>query len=201
MTMADVINAKDNGGGGFKPHPEGQFGAVCVDVIDLGERLKTWGDKPKVAQMCALVFMTGEQNEETGHLHDVHQEFTVSMFESANLRLFLEAWRGRSYTEEQAKDGVPLHKLVGQPALISVTHKASKKGRTYATIQSIMPLPKGMVAPSVDPEQYERASFWADRKKGYADELATFRSRTAPAADEYAGVPANGVDDISNLPF
>lgn len=198
--MADEINAKDNGGGGFLPHPEGQFGAVCVDTIDLGERLKTWGNKPKVSPMCALVFMTGEENESTGHLHDVHQEFTVSMFESASLRLFLEAWRGRSYTEEQAKAGVPLHKLVGQAALISVEHKKSAKGRTYAVIKSIMPLPKGMIAPAVNLDGYERAAFWEDRKKGYRDELANFRATSAPA-DNYASVPPNGVDDMSSLPF
>jgi hypothetical protein len=200
--MADQITAVDNGGGGFKPHPEGQFTAVCVDVIDLGERLRVFSGKtPKVSQMCALVFLTGETNEDTGAPHDVHSEFTVSMFERANLRLFLEAWRGRAYTDDQAKEGVPLHKLVGHPGLVSIMHQQSKAGRTYATIQSIMPLPKGLVPPAVDTEAYKRAAFWEDRKKGYAAELANFRATHAPKADEYQGVPANGVDDLAGLPF
>jgi hypothetical protein len=196
--LADIITIRDEGGPKFSPHPEGQMAAVCVDVVDLGERLKTWGAKPKVSQSFALVFITGERRDD-GHLFDVSVEFTASMFEQAKARQFLEAWRGRAYTEEEAKRGVPLHKLVGQNALLSIVHRQSQKGRTYATIGTIMPLPKRMAPADVSADEYVRPSWFQERKEAYAAELANFRrSHAAPTSDDDYVQPTGGDDD---LPF
>lgn len=200
--MPDAILAKDNGGGGFRPHPEGQFVAVCVDTIALGERARSFQGAPtKVQAMCAIVFMSTEINQETGEPHDVHSEFAISMNSKASLRLFLEAWRGKAYTDEQAKAGVPVDKLVGHYALISVEHHKSASDRTYAKIKSLMPLPKGFTRPEIDTAGYERAEFWEKRKAAYREELAKFRAQTGPVPDEYAGVSAGGPQDDSDLPF
>ena len=96
----------------------------------MGESVQDFADKPKyLAQKCALVFRTGEKNEETSSYIDVSGEFTLSMGEKANLRKFLEQWRGKPYTVEQVDAGVPLDKLVGNWALLTVAHKKSAKGR------------------------------------------------------------------------
>jgi hypothetical protein len=176
--MADQVTAKDSGVK-FTPHPEGQFVAVCRDVINLGERVEQFQNKPpRIVEKCAIVFQTGEKNPDTGELHIVSAEFTVSMNEKAGLRLLLEAWRGKSYTEEQAEEGVPVHKLEGQAALVSVEHKKSSGGRLYAKIKTIAGLPKGLTAPALN--DYTRAEFWTKRKEEYASEVSKFREMHAP---------------------
>jgi len=197
--MPDVITLRDEGGPKFTPHPEGQMAAVCCDVVNLGERLKSWGTKPKVTQCFAIVFITGERRDD-GTLYEVSVEFTASMFESAKGRLFLEAWRGRPYTEEQARSGVALHKLVGHPALLSIVHKVSQKGRTYATIGTVMPLPKNMPQADVNVSEYQRPAYFEERKQAYAAEVATFRrTHTANTTNEDDFVQPTGDDD--DLPF
>ena len=166
--MPDNVTATDNSKP-FTPHPDGQYAMVAVDVINLGQRVEQYPGKPaRIVDKVAVVFQSGEVNHETGRLHEVSPEFTLSMYETAKLRLFLESWKGKSYTEEEAKKGVALHRLVGWPALVSVEHKRSQKGRMYATIKSISPLPKMMTAP-VLPE-YVRPDFWAERKDAYKAE-------------------------------
>lgn len=194
--MADVITAVSTGTQ-FAPHPEGGFPMVCVDTINLGERVEQYPGSPaKIVHKCAIVFQSGEVNEE-GRLHELSAEYTVSMYETAGLRKLLEAWRGKAYTEEQAKAGVPIHKLVGQAALIQVEHKLSGKGRAYAKISAIMPLPKGMTAPTLP--KYERPDFWAERKREYAEGVAKHRGTQY---DDGPGDAREDDDDgLGEMPF
>jgi hypothetical protein len=156
---------------------------------------------PRIVSKCAILFQTGEKNADTGELHLVSAEFTVSMNEKAGLRLLLEAWRGKSYTAEQAEAGVPVHKLEGVPALISVEHKKSGAGRVYAKIKTIFPLPKGTLLPELN--GYTRAEYWGKRKEEYANEVAKFRALHAPPrdAEDFSDFPAALEADSDDLPF
>lgn len=199
--MSDTITARGSDSK-FQPHPEGQYIGVCVDVINLGEKVQDFpGTTKYLASTCALVFRTGERNEETGDYIDIAREFTVSMGEKANLRKFLEQWRGRPYSEADVKNGVPLHKLEGQPGLLSIAHKVSGKNRTYANITACVGVPKQMAAGVGQYTDYVRADYWTEKKKAYAEEAARFRSDATPPAEgdeEYANALAAGADD---LPF
>lgn len=176
----------------FAPHPDGQHAMVCVDFLDLGERVRTFpGSPPKLTYSIALVFCSGETNE-AGRLHEVSKEFTASMHEKASLRKFLEEWRGKSYTKEQLKDGIPADKLCGVPCLITVEHKVSEAGRTYANIRGITPLPKQIPAPTIS--GYQRAPFWEERKKRYAQEAAQFHAQHAVEGD-WESIPTGDSDD------
>ena len=195
--MADQVTVRDEGAK-FQPHPEGQFPARCVDVINLGLRVETFqGKSPRVVKKAAIVFDTGTTGE-TGEPLTVHTEFTLSMFERAGLRLFLESWRGRSYTEEEATAGVPLDKLEGHAALLSVEHKRSASGRMYAKIKTISPLPKGLPVPD---GTYKRAEFWAKRKEEYALEVAKHRAQHASQDDGPSYDPLGDDDLDDSLPF
>ena len=93
--MADEVIAQDSSAK-FKPHPEGQFVAQCVDVIDLGKRVESYPGKSKrIVPKVAVLFRTGSLGED-GQPIDIGAEFTVSMNEKAGLRAFLESWRGKS---------------------------------------------------------------------------------------------------------
>ena len=74
--MPDVIEAKSTGAT-FAPHPEGGYAMVCVDTIALGQKVESFpGSPPKVVAKCALVFQSGEKNEE-GRLHEMSAEYKV----------------------------------------------------------------------------------------------------------------------------
>lgn len=194
----DSITVKDEGKK-FAPHPEGTFPAVCVDVIDLGERVETWDGKEKLSYKIALVFDAGEDNADTGERFYIHPEFTASMGQRAALRAFLESWRGKSYTDDQARQGIPVDKLVGAGALLTIEHKTSASGRTYAKVRSVSPLPKGMGAPPAN--GYARPEFWATRKAEYAEAAARFKATTRPTT--LADMPEALADDDGDddLPF
>lgn len=197
----DIVTAKESSVQ-FSPHPEGQYPMVCVDVIDMGERVKSFvGKDPYVAHEVSLVFQSGEVNE-AGRVHEVTQDFTLTMGKKGNLRPFLESWRGKSYTEAEAREGVPLHKLVGKPALVSVEHKTSANtGRTRAAIRSISPLPKGLPAPTLP--EYSRPSFFLERIAKYQAEVAEFNKSKKVAESTLADVPVGLAEpeDNDDLPF
>lgn len=196
--MSDTITARGSESK-FKAHPDGQYVGQCVDTIDLGEHVHTFaGDDSYLEQRCALVFRTGEKNPDTGEFIDVNKEFTVSMGDRANLRKFLEQWRGRAYTPEQVKAGVSLDKLTSNHGLLTIAQKQNKAGtRTYAEITACVGVPEMMKSTATSYTNYTRAEFWATRKAEYAAEVAKFRAATAalPADEE-----APPVDD-DDLPF
>lgn len=203
--MADRVMAKASDAK-FKLHEEGQFLAQCVDVVDLGEDVIDFPNQEKyLAPKCAIVFRTEAENEDTRQYMEISQEYTVTMGERANLRKALESWRGRPYTEEQAREGVPVDRLEGQYAMLNIAHRKSGKGKTYAFIQAIVPVPKRMQGDLPDlKDGYKRAPFWAERKSEYAKNAAAFKGESANAApaDNFEDVP--GIDDDSDnsdLPF
>lgn len=200
--MPDQITAKNSSDAKFTPHKAGQFVALCVDALDMGEKVDSGPNFPdKLSPKCVLVFRTGEKNDK-GEPHDIGQEYTVSMYEKANLRKALESWRGTPYTEAQVEAGVPLHKLTGQWALITVAHKTSGKGRTYAFVQSVVGVPAMLKERPVFGE-YKRAEFWQERKDEYAKEAAKFRALHAGPVGEVddEGFPPPSDDETNALPF
>ena len=203
--MSDTITARGTESK-FKPHPIGQYVGQCVDTIDLGEKVQDFpGSTPYLAQTCALVFRTGERNEETGEYIDIAREYTVSMGEKANLRKDLERWRGKSYTKEQIEAGVPLDKLTGNHALLTVSHRTSGKGRVYANITAIVGVPKQMAATVAQYDDYVRAEYWATKKQEYAEAAAKFReestAKPARSGTEFEGFPDALADEDDDLPF
>ena len=190
--MADEKTVRDDAPK-TEPHPADQVAAVCVDVIDLGMTVEQFqNNQPEIKEKVVLVFRT-EAKRDGKHLH-IAQEFTASMGKKANLRKFLEAWRGTPYTEDEAKkQGIPLHKLVGIAALLTVAHRVSGAGNTYAFIQTITKLPRAMKDSAPPTDAYERAGFWSDRKAEYQAKAEKFLaahpmpgSTAAPARDDFS---------------
>jgi hypothetical protein len=200
--MADEIVVTSGSGSSAArvPVPEGQYQAVCVDVIDVGETVEQYQNKPpKLAHKIVIVWQLAEDNPETGRPYEVSREFTLSFGEKANLRKVLGNWRGKSYTDEEADKGIPLHKLAGVNALLTVEHKTSGAGRKYAVVKdSLTPLPRQMGR--MEPRDYTRAEFWQERKGEYAAAAAVFKAKHAPKVPD-AALAGALADDADDLPF
>lgn len=179
-----AIIAKD--AGSFTPHPEGQFPAVCVDVVDKGIVETTWQGKTRSRHVVRLVFQSDEQLD-NGKPAIASRTFTLSLGEKSALRPFLESWRGKKFTGDELA-GFDLESLIGVGAIIQVLHE-QKGDKTYDNIVSAMKLMKGMT--KLTPRDYVRV---ADRPT----EPATNGQHAGPGLDEIPEALDEADDD---LPF
>ena len=151
------IKVADNGGN-FTPAPEGLFQAVCVDVIDIGIKDTTWGQKHKVQLRWQLDQIDPEAKPPKRFL--VVKSYTASLNEKASLRKDLETWRAKKFTKEEL-EGFDLEVLLGINCQLQISHNVNDAGKTYANIGAIVPLGKGMT--KLKPADYVRA---VDRQAG-----------------------------------
>ena len=133
-------------GTSFKPAPAGAHGAVCCDIVDLGELEVTYAGKTKKQHKIKVVWQIEELRDD-GKPFTVSNRYTNSLHEKSNMRKDLESLRGKPFTEEELR-GFDLEVLLAKACMVNVMHN-QKDGSTYANVTTIMRLPKGMAAPTV----------------------------------------------------
>lgn len=132
--------------------PAGNYIARCYQMIEIGTVKEVVLGKerilPKVRIGWELPTELKVFKEENGEQPLViSKEFTLSMADKANLRIALKSWRGKDFTDEEAKS-FDITKLIGVPCMLNIIHKPSKDGtRHYEEISGITPMPKGVICP------------------------------------------------------
>lgn len=141
--------AKDSGGGNFKRVPPGSHMARCYSLIDLGTQ-RTEGqfgvkDQHKI-QIGWEIFGEDDQGAPLTVEVDgksvpmtIKKSYTVSLHEKAGLRRDLASWRGRDFTEEEAK-AFDVSNLLGAACMLSIT-ESENNGKTYSNVSGISRLP------------------------------------------------------------
>lgn len=146
--------ATDTGGGNLKTVPAGVFIGRCWELIDLGTQTNETGMYAgKSGHKIKIGFeLFGDDEDGNPLTIDVYgkempltitKDYTVSLHEKANLRKELAAWRGKDFTEEEAK-GFDVTKLIGAYAMVNVTHKTNSQGKVRANISGLSPLPSAL---------------------------------------------------------
>lgn len=138
-------------GSTFTPAPTGVHQAVCCDVVDMGLLEVTFGGTTKRKHMVRIAWQIEELTAD-GKPFLVQKRYTASLHEKAALRKDLESWRGRPFTEDELR-AFDLERLIGVNALVNVM-QVEKNGSTYANVQAVMPVKKGM--PALKPRDYVR---------------------------------------------
>ena len=169
--------------------PVGNYVARCYKMIEIGTVLEDGQYGKKFPHKIRIGWEFPHElkvfNTEKGEQPLViDREYTLSMAEKANLRKDLKAWRGRGFTEEEAK-AFDVTKLIGAPCMINVIHKPSEKDPTkvYEQITSITPLPKGMTIPAqINPTFILSYDAWDQAKY---DSLPDFIKDKMKTSDEY----------------
>lgn len=127
----------------YDPIPEGTHLAVCNMLVDIGiqfsERFNNRNEKVIIGWELPDVKL---ELSDGPHSRTITQTYTSSINEGSNLRNDLAAWRGRDFTPAEL-EAFNLRNIIGTSCLVSIVHKTSN-GRTYANIQNVMALPKGM---------------------------------------------------------
>jgi hypothetical protein len=142
--------ARDSGGNGnFKRVPAGVFIARCYSLIDLGTQVTTGQYGTKEQHQIRLSWeLFGEDESGEPLTIDVEgklmpltisKKYTVSLHEKASLRRDLAAWRGKDFSDEEAK-AFDVSKLIGAYCMINCTESESG-GKTYSNVGGITPLP------------------------------------------------------------
>jgi hypothetical protein len=147
-----AINATNNGTK-REPIPAGNYIARCYQMIHIGTVEEIILGEKKVLNKVRIGWELPTElrvfNEDKGEQPLViSKEFTLSMHEKSTLRKVLASWRGKDFSEDEAKS-FDVTKLIGAACMLNIIHKPGKKDPTaiYEEIGSISPLPKGMKAP------------------------------------------------------
>lgn len=142
----------ENTGSNFEIAPAGSHVATCYGMIDLGTQKTTFNGETKNQRKVRLMFELSNELrtfEKDGESSEkpliIFREFGLSMHENAALRKFLENWRGKSFSEDEAKK-FDITKLLGKSCILTVQH-TNDNGKTYANISGASPLMKGMSDP------------------------------------------------------
>lgn len=199
-----AITATSQGGTTYEPVPAGTYIARCISMVHIGTVMESYQGENKLQNKVRIQWELPTElkvfKEEAGEQpYTLGKEFTLSLHEKATLRKFLESWRGKAFTEEEAK-AFDITILLDKPCMLNVIHKKSKTGHTYAEIASVSPMMKGIQCPpminklfqfSYDPfEQwrFDELPEWLKEKVRTSIEfqaLATAGAHEAPPAPEH----------------
>lgn len=132
--------------------PAGNYIARCYQMIHIGTIEDSFMGQPKKFNKVRIGWELPTElrvfKPENGEQPSViTKEFTLSMHEKSNLRKMLASWRGKDFTEEEAKS-FDITRLLGIPCFLNLIHKPNKENtKLYEEVASISPLPKGVTCP------------------------------------------------------
>lgn len=184
------INATNNGTA-RELTPAGNHIARCYSMIEIGTVTEIIMNKSqtlrKVRIGWELPLETREFKEGDGEKPFViSKEYTLSMHEKSNLRKDLKSWRGKDFTEDEAKS-FDITKLLGVPCMINIIHQPSKDGsRVYANIAGVTPMPKGVKCPPQFNDTVELSYDNFDEEE--FEKLPDFIKDKMKSSLEYAGL-------------
>ena len=194
--MAIIVSSKGSTTA-REPIASGAHAARCYSIIDLGTSEQVISGNQKVVRKIRVTFELPTErrvfNEEKGEQPCViSKEFTLSLSEKSNLRAFLKSWRGKDFTEAEAK-AFDVAKLIGAPCLLNIIHVAGKTNpsKMYDEISSVSPLPKGMVCPPQENPSFEfSVSEWNQEA---FESMPNFLREKIMASFEFRNLLADGV--------
>lgn len=138
----------------FPKAPQGTHIARCYQVIDLGHQKIIWQNKEKWQPKIMLSWeLLGDEKMQDGRPFSVSNRYTLSLSEKSALRPLLEAWRGKPFSEEEAR-GFDVQKVLGAYCMLTVVHN-QHNGNTYANVAGVLAMPRSMPKPeAVNPNIY-----------------------------------------------
>lgn len=193
--------------------PAGNYIARCYQMIELGTIKEIVLGKEKILPKVRIGWELPTElkvfKEENGEQPLViSKEFTLSTAEKANLRIALKSWRGKDFTEEEAKC-FDITTIVGVPCMLNIIHKPSKDGtRVYEEISGVTPIPKGVTCPaqinntfilSYDNFDFNKFNNLPDFIKNKMQTSVEFANIQNPNHKEINNISNENIDD--DLPF
>lgn len=208
-----AIIATNKGGASREPIAAGTYQARCFQMIHIGTVTENIQGQDKTLNKVRISWELPtelkEFKEGDGEKpYTISKEFTLSMNEKATLRKFLASWRGKDFTDEQAKL-FDITALLGVECVLSIIHKPSKDGsRVYEEISSVSRPMKGTVCPpQINPTRemnytnfdWEFFNTLPDFIKDKMKQSVEFKQLSAPSNIETPSAHKEEVEE--DLPF
>lgn len=208
------ITAQNNGKT-FELVPAGNHIARCFQMIEIGTMIEEVMGKPKKLYKVRVTWeLPSEQkifDEAKGpQPFSISKKYTLSMHEKSNMRKDLESWRGKGFTDDEAK-AFDITKLLGVACMLNIIHKTSQSGNLYAAISSVTPLPKGIQCPaqinptfvlSYDDDKWEaKYATLPDYVKEMIEKTPEFQKRLNAGHNDVSDEHVVITDSGDDLPF
>lgn len=154
------LKIKDRAKPKLPPVAPGVYLGICIGVIDLG---KQYSEKFKNYRNEAQIIweLVGETVEVDGEQkpRQLSRTFSMATSKKSNLRCFISSWNGIQYSDEQFQE-FDLFDQVGKACQLNVVLNDTGE---YANVDSVIPLAKGMPAPTTQtPPIYWTMDQWTD---------------------------------------
>lgn len=122
---------------------QGQYPARLVWLMAVGTQESSFNGEIKRQKKLILGFelpteLLPADHPRKGEPSFISETFTFSMSEKASMRAFINQWRGKILTDEEAQK-FDIGKMLSAPAVLNIVHKASKadSSKIYANIGSV----------------------------------------------------------------
>ena len=182
--------------------PAGSHVARCYSMMHIGTNEEEYmGQKKKLNKVRITWELPNELRvfeESKGEQPMViSKEYTLSMYEKANLRKELEGWRGKGFTENEAKS-FDITKLLGVACMLSIIHKVSEgTKKEYAIIGGISGLPKGLICPAQINSNFE-FNFQNKFDLKVLESMPDFIKNKIKTSDEFKAITNPGEQDLTH---
>lgn len=197
--------------------PAGNYIARCYQMIEIGTVTEFVMGKQTILKKVRIGWELPTElkvfNTEKGEQPlAISKEYTLSMHEKSNLRKDLKSWRGKDFTEDEAKS-FDITKLIGVACMLNIIHRPGVQDPTkvYEQIAGITAIPKGMKAPPLinelfvlsyddfDQSKFEILPDFIKTKMQGSLEYSAMKNPHSKVMDDSNGVLAT--DTYDDLPF
>lgn len=208
-------------GGNFERCPAGMHLARCYRIIDLGTQKSEYMGQVKFLHKVMLgweIHGTDDSGKalkmQDGRPFGIFKNYTLSWSEKANLRLDLQSWRGRPFTQEEMRR-FDLSTVLGAWCMLNII-ETNKEGKTYTNVNGVTPVPaiikqNGMPSginkqemfnlSSPDMEMFNTFSDNLKAKISSSPEWQKLQGRKEEPAPKAAGSAAASIAEDDDIPF
>lgn len=139
----------EDDGGSFERCPAGMHLARCYRIVDIGTQESTYMGQKKFLHKISLFWEVHGTDEagkpllmQDGRPFSIFKNYTLSWSEKSNLRIDLQSWRGKQFTQEEMRK-FDLANILGAWCMLNVIDKpaSDNPNKIYSNVGSISPVP------------------------------------------------------------
>jgi hypothetical protein len=134
-------------GGNFERCPAGMHLARCYRIVDLGTQKSEYMGQVKYLHKIMLGWEIHGMADDgsvikmsDGRPFGIFKNYTLSWAEKANLRLDLQSWRGKPFSQEEMRK-FDLKTVLGAWCMLNVIERPGKDNKTYTNVDGVTPVP------------------------------------------------------------
>lgn len=209
-------------GGNFERCPPGMHLARCYRIIDLGTQKSEYMGQTKYLHKVMLGWEIHGTDDAGQPLlmkdkrpFAIFKNYTLSWSEKANLRLDLQSWRGKPFTQDEMQK-FDLKTVLDKFCMLNIIERPGKDNKTYTNVDGVTPvpsiikqngLPQGVNKPELfnlgepDMVMFETFSDNLKAKIKSSPEWQKLERQMAAPGTPAAPAPAAGMDEDDDIPF